>query len=160
VTFTGGEPLLQPEPLQTLSNEVHLLGGSTWLETHGGRVNELELVVDSIDQISMDMKLPSSSVDFVPMEVHRRFLEVAARSRVYVKVVVTPDTLHGEVLEAAQAVRSVQADIPFILQQVTPFARVKSAPTPEVMLRLQEECLHVLDDVRVIPQTHKLTGQL
>jgi 7-carboxy-7-deazaguanine synthase len=160
VTFTGGEPLLQPEAIQDISEEVHASGGLTWLETHGGRVSELESVVDSVDVISMDLKLRSSSVDFIPLKIHRRFLEIAAIREVYAKVVITPDTSDVEVLDAARTVASVRSDIVLVLQQVTPFARVKSAPTPERMLRLQAMCLGVHGDVRVIPQTHKLTGQL
>jgi organic radical activating enzyme len=33
-------------------------------------------------------------------------------------------------------------------------------PNPAQMLDLQMSALSILDDVRVIPQTHKLTGQL
>jgi 7-carboxy-7-deazaguanine synthase len=160
VTFTGGEPLLQPAAIREMSEEVHAIGGLTWLETHGGRVDELESVIDSLDLISMDLKLRSSSVDFIPLEIHRRFLEIAARRDVFTKIVVTPETSDDEVLDAARTVGAVRSDIVLVLQQVTPFARVKATPTPERMLRLQEECLRVHGDVRVIPQTHKLTGQM
>src|SRR3546814_4569563 len=54
--------------------------------------------------ISMDLKLESSSVDFVPLEIHRRFLEIAAGRDVYAKIVITPDTRDDEVLDAARTV--------------------------------------------------------
>jgi 7-carboxy-7-deazaguanine synthase len=160
VTFTGGEPLLQPEAVATLSKSVHASGGRTWLETHGGRRDDLAAVIDGIDFISMDLKLQSSCDEDVPLEVHRDFLALAVACDVFTKIVVTPSTLDNEVVAAARMVASVSSGCVLILQQVTPFGRVKTGPDPEQMLRLQRKCLEVHRDVRVIPQTHKLTGQM
>jgi len=160
VTFTGGEPLLQPEAIIPLSEEAHRRGGKTWLETHGGRVHELERVLSSIDFISMDIKVPSSSGEFIPLEVHARFLEIASATAVFTKLVVTPATSADEVREAAVMVAAVSPSIPFVLQPVTPFGRIKVPPSPQQMLELQARCLEVHPEVRVIPQTHKLIGQL
>ena len=160
VTFTGGEPLLQPEAIDRLQDEVRLSGGRTWLETHGGRVRELEAVISGTDYVSMDLKLPSSSGDFVPLAVHRRFLEVASTRETFAKVVVTPNTEVDEVVGAAEMVESVDPRVVLVLQQVTPFGRVKSSPLPRQMLELQDACMLAHPNTRVIPQTHKLTGQL
>jgi len=46
------------------------------------------------------------------------------------------------------------------LQPVTPFGTVTAAPTPEQVLEWQEVALSLHPDVRVVPQTHKLIGQL
>lgn len=160
VTFTGGEPLLQAEAVATLAAEVREVGGRTWLETHGGRVRELESVVSLLDFVSMDIKLPSSSGDFVPIDVHREFLEVARAAEVYAKVVVTPDTVDEELIEAARMVSTVDPNVVLVLQPVTPFGRVKDAPSAGRMLEAQTLCLAAHPSVRVIPQTHRLTGQL
>jgi organic radical activating enzyme len=160
VTFTGGEPLLQPEAIACLQGEVRRSGGRTWLETHGGRVHELEAVIDGTDFVSMDLKLPSSSGDFIPLVAHQRFLEVATAAEVFAKIVVKPGTELAEVIEAAEMVASVDPQVVLVLQQVTPFGRVKSSPDPTQMLVLQDACLRVHPNTRVIPQTHKLTGQM
>jgi len=160
VTFTGGEPLLQTQAVLSLSCDVHRSGGKTWLETHGGRVHELEEVVDAIDIVSMDIKVPSSTGEFIPLEVHARFLEIACAKDVFAKLVVTPETRDDEVLEAAAMVAAASREVPLILQPVTPFGRIKTSPTPEHMLRVQIKSLDLHRDVRVIPQTHKLIGQL
>ena len=104
VEITGGEPLLQPESVRTLARFAHESGGRTWLETHGGRINELAEVIGDIDVVSMDMKLPSSSGDWIPLDIHRLFLEVAVRADVFVKIVITPETADAEVLSAAALV--------------------------------------------------------
>jgi 7-carboxy-7-deazaguanine synthase len=160
VTFTGGEPLLQSDAVLVLGEEVRGLGGRTWLETHGGRVRELELVMPVMDFISMDIKLPSSSGDFIPLDVHRDFLQIASAAEVYAKVVVTPETSDDQLLDAAAMVGSVDSDVILVLQPVTPFGRVRTAPSPDRMLEVQALCLNVHRNVRVIPQTHKLSRQL
>jgi organic radical activating enzyme len=161
VTFTGGEPLLQPESVRYLAKAVRERGARTYLETHGGRVRELEEVIDVIDIVSMDIKLASSTGEHVDLEIHAAFLEVALQASVFAKIVITPDTFEGEVIEAAQMMAHARGLPPeLILQPVTPFGRIKEAPSPDQMLRLQELCLGVHPSVRVIPQTHKLIGQM
>jgi hypothetical protein len=46
------------------------------------------------------------------------------------------------------------------LQPVTPFAAVTEAPAPDLVLALQELALRIYPDVRVVPQTHRIIGQL
>ncbi len=160
VTFTGGEPLLQSDAVLALGERVRDVGGRTWLETHGGRVRELESVMAVIDFVSMDIKLPSSCGELIPLAVHRRFLEVATSAEVYAKIVVTPETEDAELIEAARMVAGVDPDVTLVLQPVTPFGRVRTAPSADRMLEVQALCLQAHRNVRVIPQTHKLSGQL
>jgi 7-carboxy-7-deazaguanine synthase len=160
VTFTGGEPLLQPEAVAALSEATHAVGGRTWLETHGARTNELQEVIGLIDVVSMDIKVPSSSGENIPLEVHANFLSIARQADVYAKLVVTPETLDEEVVAAARMISSLDSHIPFILQPVTPFGRIKKSPSPDRMLNLQTKCLGIHRATRVIPQTHKFLGQL
>jgi 7-carboxy-7-deazaguanine synthase len=161
VSFTGGEPLLQPEGVRHLAEAIHGMNGVTYLETHGARIRELERVIDVIDVVSMDVKLPSSTGEQIDLRVHHEFLQVAARgAEAFAKIVVTPETLASEVLAAAKMVTQVSRGVPLILQPVTPFGRIKKSPSPEHMLDLQARCLEVHPVTRVIPQTHKLTGQM
>jgi organic radical activating enzyme len=159
VSFTGGEPLLQPEAVRYLAEEVHKQSGRTLLETHGGLVDELEKVVSCIDIVSMDIKLPSSAGDWVALPMHRAFLALALRTNVYAKIVVTPSTRSEEVVEAARMVASASPHVELILQPVTPAGLVRATASPELMLQLQQLCLDVHGRVRVIPQTHKFMGQ-
>jgi len=65
----------------------------------------------------------------------------------------------AELSKAFSLVASVDADIPVILQPVTPVNNCKPV-SPDTMLAYQEQALGLLNDVRVIPQTHKFMGQL
>ncbi len=47
-----------------------------------------------------------------------------------------------------------------ILQPVTPYGIVRNPPTPEQVLHWQTMAKRELKQVRVIPQTHKMIGQI
>lgn len=160
VSFTGGEPLLQPAALVDLARRVRRVGTLVFLETHGGRVEELEQVIDEIDIISMDLKLKSSTGEDVPIDRHEAFLKIALQKDVYTKIVVTPDTDDTEVLTAVRMVSRIAPGTPLILQPVTPMGQIKTTPTVQRMLDLHDAALRVHKDVRVIPQVHALMGQL
>ena len=167
VALTGGEPLLQADALRELARHVGARGSTRYLETHGLAVEALEKVIDEIDVVSMDWKLASAvstapgepAVDFAAR--HRAFLALAsAHARVHVKVVVTPGTQDAELDAVAAALGEVAPDVLLVLQPVTPFARVREAPTAEALLRWQRRLGDRGARVRVIPQTHKSYGAL
>lgn len=160
VSFTGGEPLLQPVALLDLAQRVHRWGTLVFLETHGGRVDELEQVIAEIDIVSMDLKLKSSTGEDVPLERHAEFLKVAKAKDAYAKIVITPETDDAEVFAAIEMVSAVAPSVPLILQPVTPMGQIKSVPSVQRMLDLHEAALRMHTDVRVIPQVHALMGQL
>jgi organic radical activating enzyme len=169
-SFTGGEPLLQPEPLLALATGVRERGVATFLETHGLLAQALERVIGVIDFVSMDWKLASDVVrageeiaetrrDF--HREHEAFLRVArAAPALAVKLVITPASELAEIDEAARRVAAVAPDATFVLQPVTPAGRVRSSPSAARMLELAFRLSRVLKDVRVIPQTHRLYGAL
>ena len=158
VSVTGGEPLAQSARLADL---LPLLGGKrVHLETNGTLVAGLRRVIDGIDEISMDLKLPSVDGQGVDPETQRRFLELAATRDLAVKIVLGPDTNSSELESAVAMVVDTAPSAALYLQPVTPFGAVKDAPTPEQVLGWQEAALAVHPDVRVVPQTHKLIGQL
>ena len=102
-------------------------------------------------------------------QLHEAFLSRAlesARQRaqadvtVSVKVVVTPSTRDDELRELSERIARVCAETPLILQPVTPSGPVREAPSGHRMLACLQLCREQLDDVRVIPQTHKSIGLL
>ena len=155
VSLTGGEPLCQAGAVAALAEK---LPGRRYLETNGTMPVELEAVIRHIDIISMDIKLPGA-VGRNYWREHRRFLSLAAQREVFVKVVIAGDTSLSEFHTAVELVAGVDRAIPMILQPVTPHGGCP-AVRPETVLALQEKALSLLGDVRVIPQTHKMMGQL
>jgi organic radical activating enzyme len=153
VSLTGGEPLLYPEFLRRLLPRVEGTRAGIYLETNGTLPAAMEAVLDLVDVVAMDVKLPSVTGLRAFWDLHRRFLELAARRTVFVKAVVGPTTTVSEVLAAAALVRDVAPAVPLVLQPVGP----GGVPAAH-LLELQAAALGLLDDVRVIPQTHSLMG--
>lgn len=153
VSLTGGEPLLYPEFLRRLLPRLKGTRVDIYLETNGTLPRALEAVLDLVDVVAMDVKLPSVTGLQACWDLHRRFLELAARRTVFVKAVVGPATPVSEVLAAAALVRDVAPEVPLVLQPVGP-----GGVPPAHLLGLQEAALGLLRDVRVIPQTHRLMG--
>ena len=155
VSFTGGEPLLHGEFIQALSQEVSI---PFFLETNGTLPEQLKKVLDCVDIISMDIKLPSAAGQEL-WEAHQQFLEIAHEKDIYVKLVLSGETTEAEFHQAIALLEECAPEIPLILQPVTPFGGCE-AILPERMLKAQSYALHHLKDVRVIPQTHRMMGQL
>ena len=161
VSVTGGEPLAQSGRLAELLPLVRAPGRRVHLETNGTLVAGLRRVAAWVDEVSMDLKLSSVDGQGVEPATQRRFLELAAAScAVAVKVVLGPGTDPGELEAAVAMVAEVAPAAAVFLQPVTPFAAVTRAPTPDDVLAWQELALSRHPDVRVVPQTHKMIGQL
>lgn len=151
ISFTGGEPMLHCDFIQAVAERVD---AKIFLETNGTLFNELAKIIDCVDIISMDIKLPSV-VGTDLLEIHRRFLEIAKAKDVYTKIVISAETTTEEFLKAVQMIASISKDILLILQPVTPFNKV-SAAAPSELLSFQAQALQYLSNVRIIPQTHRL----
>lgn len=167
-SLTGGEPLLQPGAVRDFAGALRERGVRVYLETHGVDAGALESVVDAIDVVAMDWKLASDvrrasaphrgpSEEF--HEAHERFLRVARRApEVMVKVVITPASRDAEIDAMCARIAATDASTPVVIQPVTPFGAVREAPGPERLLSLADRISRTLPEVRVIPQTHRLTG--
>ncbi|MCR5177032.1 MAG: 7-carboxy-7-deazaguanine synthase QueE [Anaerovibrio sp.] len=155
ISFTGGEPLLQSAFLQEL---LPMVDNRIMLETNGTLPDRLAKIIDMVDIISMDIKLPQAT-GTPHWEEHRHFLELAAARDVYVKLVISGDINMDDFQKAVNLVAEVDPNILLILQPVTPLNGAVPAE-PDVMLELQQQALETLRDVRIIPQTHRMMNQL
>lgn len=160
VSLTGGEPLLQADRLRELCAGIHGAGLRTYLETHGAAAKQMQFLNGLIDIVAMDIKIPSSSGERPLWDKHREFLRACAPERTFAKIVVDERVEDEEVEISARLVAERSSDMPLILQPVTPFADSGMPPAPERMLELQAIASQIVNDVRVIPQTHKMIGQL
>ncbi len=181
VSLTGGEPLLQTARAGELTRRLHGRGWPVMLETNGTLVPALERMLPWLAAVSMDLKLASVDGERVPPAVQRTFLATALAAGVetWVKIVVGEATDRDELDRAVAMVAEVASGstgspaerrIPpgrepappptVFLQPVTPFGRIRSAPSPELVLELQARALRLHPLVRVVPQTHKSIGQL
>lgn len=157
VSFTGGEPLLHWQFVREVATIIKNFGAKIFLETNGTLPDELEKISNAVDIISMDIKLPSIGRNL--FDVHKKFLTIAREKDLYVKIVVADSSTREEFLSAIELVANIDPKILLIIQPVTPVAGVHSA-SAEKILSFQAEALRRLQNVRVIPQTHKFINLL
>ena len=155
ISFTGGEPLLHADFIKALAGQVQV---KFFLETNGTLDQQLADCIDVCDIISMDIKLPSV-VSQSQWEAHRRFIAIARQKDLYINLVVAAETTMAEFRQAVNLVAETAPETLFIIQPVTPFGGCQAA-SPEQILQCQNYALSKLADVRVIPQTHKMIGQI
>ncbi|NQT00172.1 MAG: 7-carboxy-7-deazaguanine synthase QueE, partial [Candidatus Omnitrophica bacterium] len=142
-----------------LKEFLHLVkydGITTYLETNGILADALAEVIKDIDIIAMDLKLPSSTGMEHFWPEHRKFLKVALKKQVFVKVVICSRTEREDLDEVISLMLKLRAKkIPVILQpNFFDLSREFLARTN----KLAKYCARKLDHVKVIPQLHKITG--
>ncbi|MBU1147303.1 MAG: 7-carboxy-7-deazaguanine synthase QueE [Candidatus Omnitrophica bacterium] len=153
ISLTGGEPLLHVDFLKEILPVLKEKGLKTYLETNGTLKRELLEVLDFIDTISMDLKLPSSTGIRAFWEEHSLFLKEAVRKEVFIKAVITPETLLSDVEMAVSIVKAIGENIPFIIQPVSYNGNVEKIDRLPVFF---DSAKRKLNNVRVIPQFHKI----
>jgi organic radical activating enzyme len=171
VSVTGGEPLMWPEfvrGLGELSGErrVHL-------ETAGAHPRALARVLERVQHVSLDLKLPrdmgavselsgadfeSSPRDSAEWTVARRAcLELVAERNACAKVVVAGGREHGEYEDLLWDLARIAPKLPLFLQPATPIGGV-AAPALELIHALVEDALELGLRTRVLPQMHRFLG--
>lgn len=152
ISITGGEPLLEINFLKELTKKLKEKGKIIYLETNGTLPHNLAEIIDYVDIVSMDFKLPSSSGEKGFWFQHREFLKVAVRKNVFVKAVITEKTLIEDIRIAMTIIKETGANLPFVLQPQNPLEDILG----ERIEYFEKLCLENNIDVKVIPQLHKV----
>ena len=162
VSLTGGEPLLHPEAIRAIAPALRDRGLEIYLETNGHLVAELERVIDLVDIVGMDIKIESATGFPARHDDNRRFLEVcrAAQREVFCKIVLGAATTDAEIEAALAVVSEVAPETRVVLQPVTPFAGHGEPPSADRLLEIDSLARSRVRELLVIPQTHKMLGQL
>lgn len=153
ISITGGEPLLHATVLKGWLPSLRRLL-PIYLETNGIMHAELSECIDSVDYISMDVKLPSTSGTKGLWDEHLTFMQTASKRNLYVKAVVGPATPAEEIRKTCEIILAVDRAIPLVIQPLTtPQGQVSISA--QSLLEFQEIASSFLKNVRVIPQTHR-----
>lgn len=158
VSITGGEPLVQADFLKELLPALKRLGIRVYLETNGSLPEKLSQVINFIDIVSMDIKLPGTSGCPQLWDNHSQFLSIARNVQVFVKIVVDNKTDVWEFKKALDLMAGTDKGVPLVIQPVTLGGRCDLSPGRA--LYLQAMAMEKLQDVRIIPQTHVMMNQL
>jgi organic radical activating enzyme len=155
VSFTGGEPLLQKDFLKETLQLTSKLGHKNYLETNGTLAGELEDVIDYLDIIAMDLKLPSSTGMFNLWGMHRRFLKIASRKEVFLKAIISLATKEEDLREALALIKDIYKSSVLVLQ---PNTYEGQEELKEKLESFKNICSQENVSTCIIPQIHKKFG--
>lgn len=153
VSLTGGEPLMQKDFIKELLPSLKKEGMRSCLETNGILARHLAEIIDDVDIIAMDFKLPSSTKCRPYWEEHAAFLRIARQKEVFIKAVISSDTDKEDIARSVELVAGIDPNILFILQP-NYFERQNGAL--DRCLDYQDYCRQYLTDVKVMSQMHKM----
>ena len=125
ISVTGGEPLLYPQVIEVLA-PLRQIGVKLYLETNGTLPIALKSVIDWVDIVSLDFKLPSIMAGREYWQEHAAFLRIASAKTAFVKVVISGETTQDEIDQTIEVVAAVDAQVPLIFQPVTAVTGVHS----------------------------------
>ena len=160
VALTGGEPLMYAQFIKELKSARFPL----YLESNMTLPEGARAVKDVVRYVSGDFKL-EGQCDFKGQ--YDRFFNDTARSfsilrrtsfrDCFCKIIVTEGLDVADLTHAVEQVKGCISTL--VLQPVTPCGEARAAGATAI-LQLQERMLDLVEDVRIIPQTHKVWGCL
>jgi len=177
VSVTGGEPLMWPEFILGLRSMV--APRRLHLETAGAHPEALARVLERVDHVSLDLKLPAdmdAPVELVAGEgeprsidepaptspeewrmARRRCLDLLQDRDACAKVVVTAERGARDYDELFEDVARRAPALPVFIAPVTPMGGCE-APPLDHLVEVVEHARELDLDVRVLPQVHRAMG--
>jgi organic radical activating enzyme len=164
VNFTGGEPLIQYESVLEMAKHVKSKNISTYLESSCYDSEKFSHLLPYIDYIKIEFKTPDSK--FVDSIHYSKLIEnaieclkasVKSKKFTYIKIVVSSKTQLEELKALVEKIfnKISKTDITgFIIQPTYGI----SEPSLETLLKFYDLVFPLYNEVRVIPQLHKLIG--
>ena len=162
VNFTGGEPLIQHEAVSELAKHVKARGLPTYLESACFDSKKFLHVLPSIDFVKIEFKTIDSEFidekhypDLVRNTLECLQATVEAKKTTYIKIVVRSKTTIGsfkDLLGKIFEIISKENISGFIIQPTTSI----SEPTLEQLLEFYDTVYPHYNEVRVVPQLHKI----
>lgn len=148
VSLTGGEPLLATGFLKEFLPKCPI---PVYLETNATLAGEVKEIIDYIDYISADIKLPSSSGCNDLWDEHDCFFKAVSHKDLFAKVVFDSNITDKEIDESCKL--CAKYGIELILQPKMNGNNIGFSD--EVIEIILDKFLSKYKKVRVIPQVHK-----
>ena len=182
VSVTGGEPLLWPGFIQALRPMIQ--PRRLHLETAGAHPEALARVLEHVDHVSLDLKLPADMGETVEISLpepsgddervapideraprdaeewrlaRRRCLDLVRDFDACAKVVVQAGRDPRDYDELFEDLARRAPKVPLFVAPATSMAGCE-APDPDVLVEVVERARELDLDVRVLPQMHRAMG--
>ncbi len=166
VNFTGGEPLLQYEAVKELARYIKEKNDKifTYIESSCYDYNRFNEILPFIDICKVEFKMSdSNAVDYkhhdnlINNELECLKIAIQNKKLTYIKIVITSLTNISEFKGLIEKIFSKinKADLTgFIIQPTTSF----NEPSMKKLLEFYDIVYPFYNEVRVVPQLHKLIG--
>ena len=151
ISITGGEPLLSTDFLLEVLPQLKSQGYTIYLETNSTLPEELKKVVNYVDIIAADIKLPSATGLNVNTDTIKKFFEIAKDKEIFAKIVFNSNITEEEIINSIEIARANNIEI--ILQPETQEDNISF--NPKVNEEIFEKFIIKYNKVRLIPQMHK-----
>lgn len=161
LVLTGGEPLLHADFLKEfLPLFMRNSRKKVYLETNGTLPLEMAKVSDLIDIVSMDMKLPSSTLIKDDLwKAHAEFLEKCDGKQILVKAVISDNTTIEDIKQMAGILKAYGKEFSIVLQPITDAAGAIKSPDEEMLFFFKEYIRkETAKKAVVLGQMHKFMG--
>lgn len=155
ISFTGGEPLLQKDFLKEVLMLTHNEGYKNYLQTNGTLPGELKAVIDYLDIVAMDLKLPSSTGMGYLWGLHRKFLKIAAQKEVFLKAIICQSTQEEDLREMLKLIKEANKNMVLVLQ---PNSYENDARLQVKLENFRNICIQDNIATCILPQMHKVVG--
>ncbi|MFH1397360.1 MAG: 7-carboxy-7-deazaguanine synthase QueE [Candidatus Omnitrophota bacterium] len=155
ISFTGGEPLLQKEFLKETLILVKQEGFRNYLETNGTLPEALNEVIEYVDIVAMDFKLPTSTRTGDFWLIHRDFLKIASKKEVFLKAVICSSSEEEDFKNGLEIIKEISPNVRLVLQ---PNSFEYGGTLNEKIEEFKTACLREKIAVCLIPQMHKIMG--
>ncbi|MCK4994798.1 MAG: 7-carboxy-7-deazaguanine synthase QueE [Candidatus Omnitrophica bacterium] len=153
LSLTGGEPLLQTKFIIEFLKKACFKKTFVYLETNGILSDNFHKVKGLINIVSMDIKLPSATQTKAYWSEHSKFLKLCTGKKVFVKTIITASTVIEDIKKMVSLLKKTDQMIPLIMQ---PESKGLGKKLLNKTMKFQEYARGYLNDVRIIPQMHKL----
>ena len=162
VNFTGGDPLVQHEAVAAMAKHVQAKNIPTYIESACFDSNRFAKILPFIDIIKIEFKTKDS--EFVDSTHYPNLIEnvfdcldntIKSKKTIYIKIVVSSKTKLEDFKELVSKIftKTSKNEIDgFIIQPTSNIAE----PSLEKLLNFYDTVFPYYEQVRIIPQLHKL----
>jgi organic radical activating enzyme len=164
INFTGGEPLVQYEAVLELAKFVRQKGLRIYLESSCYDAVRFSKVLPYIDICKVELKLRDSKIvnekqycNLLKNELECLRQAVSSCKTTYIKVVVTNSSNPNEFKDIVREVFRIAKPSELAGFIIQPSYRVDE-PTLDVLFGFYDAVYPVYDQVRIVPQLHKIIG--
>jgi organic radical activating enzyme len=155
ISYTGGEPLLQSGFLKEMMPMALRNNYRNYLETNGTLPEALAEVIDHVNVIAMDVKLPSSTGLDAHWGKHREFLKIALKKDVFLKAILCESTSDEDIQSLISMIQDSRSAVPLVFQ---PNYNEDVGSLRAKAEKYKRLCNHEGVAACFIPQMHRLLG--